>query len=92
MKHIVAGHEAATTNEFVALAFGIDRQLFAGVPGETPLARAARLDVAAEVLAELDEIDPQAARFAAELMRTAPVPLRRPAVVRRRPARTGVAA
>ncbi|WP_370109448.1 hypothetical protein [Streptacidiphilus sp. MAP12-33] len=86
---MVAGHEAASADELVALAFGIDRELFAGVPGETAMERAARLDVAAEVLASLD---PEAARFARELLRSAPAPLRRPIPVRHRVYRTGVAA
>ncbi|WP_236653434.1 hypothetical protein [Streptacidiphilus melanogenes] len=86
---MVAGHEAASADELVALAFGFDRELFTGIPGETPLERAARLDVAAEVLADLD---PEAARFARELLRSAPVPLRRTVPVRCRTHRTGVAA
>jgi hypothetical protein len=90
---MVAGHEAATADEFVALAFGIDRELFTGTPDETPMDREARMDVAAAVLGELYESDPEAWRYARELLRTAPAPLRRrsaPAV--RRSYRTGVAA
>jgi hypothetical protein len=75
MKNIVAGHTAVTVFEFVELAFGIDRELFAGVPGESVMERKARLDVARDVLADLRKNDPEAAREAARLLRTAPVSL-----------------
>ena len=73
MNNIVAGHNAADEFEFAELAYGIDRELFAGVPGEDAMERMARLDVAHDVLAELRKSDPDAARIAAELLRSAPV-------------------
>ncbi|MFD7729557.1 hypothetical protein ACFV6F_04100 [Kitasatospora phosalacinea] len=56
MKLIVAGQEALGAEELKELAFGVgvDADLFAGVPGESPEQEAARLDVAREVLRELD--------------------------------------
>ncbi|MET9397787.1 hypothetical protein [Kitasatospora sp. NPDC002965] len=70
MKLIVAGQDAATPAEFAELAFGfgLDAELFTGIEGESPIDRIARLDVAREVLRDLD---PPAARFASALMRTA---------------------
>ncbi|MFM9495495.1 hypothetical protein ACKI1Q_17975 [Streptomyces galilaeus] len=74
MKCIVAGHEAVTAAEFTELALGIDPELFAGpAVRETDEDRAARLDVAREVLAELRESDPQTAAYAASLLRTSPL-------------------
>jgi hypothetical protein len=75
VNNIVAGHNAADEFEFAELAYGIDRELFAGVPGEDAMERMARLDVAHDVLADLRKSDPDAARIAAELLRTAPAPL-----------------
>nr|WP_051942591.1 hypothetical protein [Streptacidiphilus rugosus] len=60
-------------------ALGVDFELFAGVPGESAAERSARLDAAADVLADLKQDDPTAALVAVELMRTARMPLRRPA-------------
>lgn len=77
MKNIVAGQEAVTASEFVELALGIDYELFAGVAGEDSDERAARLDVAREVLKDLSESAPEVAAYAAALMRTAPLPYRR---------------
>ncbi|MEU6967358.1 hypothetical protein AB0A71_06385 [Kitasatospora aureofaciens] len=70
MKLIVAGQEAATPDEFAELAFGygIDAELFTGTEDETAEDRRARLDVAREILRDLDG---PAARFASALMRTA---------------------
>ncbi|MFG2128339.1 hypothetical protein ACGFNV_11125 [Streptomyces sp. NPDC048751] len=74
MKCIVAGHEAVTAAEFAELAFGIDLELFAGpAMGESEEDRAARLDVAREVLAELRETDPEAAAYAESLLRRSPL-------------------
>ncbi|MER8161739.1 hypothetical protein [Streptomyces sp. NPDC094472] len=98
MKCIVAGHVAVTTTEFTELSLGIDLELFTGPASESKSNRAARLDVAREVLAELRESDPEAAAYAAALLRTSPMKGRRPAGRRprrsvRRPAvRTAVAA
>ncbi|WP_405536395.1 hypothetical protein OG787_24545 [Streptomyces sp. NBC_00075] len=88
MKCIVAGHEAVTATEFAELAFGIDLELFAGPAKESAEDRAIRLDVAREVLAELREDDPQAAAYAATLLRTSP--LKDARAVARRPRRTPV--
>ncbi|MBK3564531.1 hypothetical protein [Streptomyces sp. MBT62] len=70
MKCIVAGHEAVTAGEFAELAFGIDQELFTGPAAESVKERRARLDVAREVLAELRELDPEAAAYAKTLLRT----------------------
>ncbi|MFE5137861.1 hypothetical protein ACFRDV_09290 [Streptomyces fagopyri] len=80
MRNIVAGHEAVTPAEFAELAFGIDLELFTGPGRESELERMARLDVAREVLMELRESDPQAAAYAAFLLRTSPLgsPVARP--------------
>ncbi|MFJ5922552.1 hypothetical protein ACIQF6_08055 [Kitasatospora sp. NPDC092948] len=50
MKSIVAGQHAANAEEFAELALGVDSELFAGVPGESPIERKARRDVALAVL------------------------------------------
>ncbi|MFI9269806.1 hypothetical protein ACIGXM_03670 [Kitasatospora sp. NPDC052896] len=95
MKLIVAGQRAGSAFEFAELALGVDGRefdaLFAGVWGESPEEWAARTDVAREVLAELWETDPESAAVAAELLRSAPVPIRRMAGGRRS-GRAGVAA
>ncbi|MFD8483197.1 hypothetical protein [Kitasatospora sp. NPDC059673] len=56
MKTIVAGQEALGAEELreLALGVGVDAELFAGVPGESPEEERARLDVAREVERELD--------------------------------------
>jgi hypothetical protein len=66
-------------------ALGVDFELFTGVPDESSAERSARLDAAVDVLADLERDDPAAALVALELMRTASLPLRRPAI-RVRPA------
>ncbi|SCF79659.1 hypothetical protein [Streptomyces sp. Ncost-T10-10d] len=78
MKNIVAGHEAVTATEFTELALGIDLELFTGSATESAMERAARLDVAHEVLAELRESDPETAAYAESLLRTLPLKTRRP--------------
>lgn len=75
MRTFIGDQQAFSAFEFAELSLGLDRELFAGVPGETPEERAPRLDVAREVLRDLRETDPQAAAYAEELMRTAPLPL-----------------
>lgn len=85
MKTIVAGHEAVTATEFAELALGIDLELFTGSAAESTMDRAARLDVAHEVLAELRESDPETAAYAESLLRT--LPLRSPRPSGRRPRR-----
>lgn len=85
MKCIVAGHTAVTAAEFVELALGFaeraagfDTELFTGEFGESEQGRAARLAVAHEVLAELQEADPIAAAYARALLRASDVPRRSP--------------
>lgn len=73
MKNIVAGREPVTATEFVELALGIDLELFTGPATESAMERAARLDVAHEVLAELRESDPETAAYAESLLRTLPL-------------------
>ncbi|MGW1708253.1 hypothetical protein ACWCP8_22705 [Streptomyces sp. NPDC002206] len=85
MKTIVAGHVAVTATEFAELALGIDLELFTGSVTESAMDRAARLDVAHEVLAELRESDPEAAAYAESLLRT--LPLKSPCSSGRRPRR-----
>ncbi|MFE7357567.1 hypothetical protein ACFU8Q_31575 [Streptomyces sp. NPDC057543] len=86
MKTIVAGREPVTATEFIELALGIDLELFTGSATESAMERAARLDVAREVLADLRESDPEAAAYAESLLRTLPLKTRRPDG--RRPRRT----
>ncbi|WP_405360487.1 hypothetical protein OG535_19015 [Kitasatospora sp. NBC_00085] len=83
MKLIIAGQTAADEDEFAELALGVDEQLFAGVAGEDEIERAARLDAAHSMLTDLRREDPELAAYAERLLRSAPVPLRRPAVIRR---------
>ncbi|MFI8868519.1 hypothetical protein ACIGNW_16570 [Streptomyces sp. NPDC053707] len=96
MKNIVAGREPVTATEFIELALGIDLELFTGSATESPLERAARLDVAHEVLADLRESDPETAAYAASLLRTLPLKTRgsngRRRTVRRPAKVAGVAA
>uniref|UniRef100_A0AAU3GW06 Uncharacterized protein n=1 Tax=Streptomyces sp. NBC_01401 TaxID=2903854 RepID=A0AAU3GW06_9ACTN len=73
MKNIVAGREPVTATEFIELALGIDLELFTGSATESAMERAARLDVAHEVLVDLRESDPQTAAYAASLLRTLPM-------------------
>ena len=75
VKSIVAGQRAADPEEFAELALGVDEELFAGVPGESALDRAARMDVAAAVLADLWREAPELAAYAQRLLDTAPRPL-----------------
>ncbi|MFD7829179.1 hypothetical protein [Kitasatospora sp. NPDC059803] len=85
---MVAGQTAATKDEFSELALGLVgdsefTRLFTGVPGETVVEREARMDAADDVLADLRREDPVLAAYAERLLSMAPVPLRRPAVIRR---------
>ncbi|WP_030271277.1 hypothetical protein [Streptomyces sp. NRRL B-24484] len=93
MKSIVAGQHAVDPEEFAELALGVDEKLFAGVPGESPIERKARMDAARDILADLRREDRELADYAERLMSEAPVPLhtaRRTGA--RRPVRLGVAA
>ncbi|MET8539209.1 hypothetical protein ABZW03_00910 [Kitasatospora sp. NPDC004799] len=79
---------ALNEDEFAELALGLVNdseftRLFTGVPGESPVERAARMDAADDVLADLHREDPVLAAYAERLLSMAPVPLRRPAVIRR---------
>ncbi|WP_405629299.1 hypothetical protein [Streptomyces sp. NBC_01174] len=91
MKTIVAGREPVTATEFIELALGIDLELFTGTATESQMERAARLDVAHEVLADLWESEPETAAYAASLLRTLPLKTqqngRRPRCTVRRPAK-----
>lgn len=69
------GQEALSGFQFAELSLGFDYELFAGVPGETRDECELRLDVAREVMKDLVDTDPEAARCAEELMRTAALPL-----------------
>lgn len=73
MRTIVAGREPVTATEFIELALGIDLELFTGSAAESAMERAARLDVAHEVLADLRASDPETAAYAASLLRTLPL-------------------
>ncbi|MFF4673033.1 hypothetical protein ACFY1C_24815 [Streptomyces sp. NPDC001279] len=93
MKNIVAGHVAVTATEFTELALGVDLELFTGpAAAESVMERAARLDVAREVLADLRESDPVLAEYAESLMRTLPLQPHRPDSRRSRRPVTGLAA
>ncbi|MFF2659306.1 hypothetical protein ACFVUH_18295 [Kitasatospora sp. NPDC058032] len=95
MRSIVAGQTALTEDEFAELALGVDSdftRLFTGVPGESETERAARMDAAADIVVDLRREDPVLAAFAERLQALAPVPLRRPAVIRRTASTERVAA
>ncbi|MFB8172637.1 hypothetical protein ACFC60_32290 [Kitasatospora purpeofusca] len=92
MRLIIAGQTAADEDEFAELALGVDEQLFAGVAGEGEIERAARMDAAHAMLADLRREDPELAAYAERLLRSAPVPLRRRVAVRRTASTLRVAA
>ncbi|MEU1284346.1 hypothetical protein [Kitasatospora sp. NPDC005856] len=86
MRSIVAGQTALNEDEFAELALGVDSEftrLFTGVPGEDDTEREARMDAADDILADLRREAPELAAYAERLLSMAPVPLRRPAVIRR---------
>jgi hypothetical protein len=69
MKDIVSGQRVVSRQEFAELALGIDTELFIGpADGETATERAARLDAASDILAELWRTDPELAAYASRLM------------------------
>nr|WP_199843884.1 hypothetical protein [Streptomyces albireticuli] len=70
MKHIVAGQEAATAAEFVELALGTPVELWLGVPGESEVERAARLDAARDIIGEDPHLFDRVTRIAATLIET----------------------
>lgn len=92
MRTFVGHHEAWDDFEFEELAYGIDRDLFLGSPDETGEERAARLDAARDILADLreqgesDDISAWDALYVDQLARTLPL-MRRSAGTRR--VRTG---
>ncbi|MFF2616394.1 hypothetical protein [Kitasatospora sp. NPDC058046] len=97
MKSIIAGQMALTPDEFAELALGLVAdseftRLFTGVPGESVVEREARMDAADDILADLRREDPVLAAYAERLLGMAPVPLRRPAAIRRAAAGERVAA
>ncbi|MET9176738.1 hypothetical protein ABZX88_00685 [Kitasatospora aureofaciens] len=82
---MVADQTVLNDDEFAELAFGVVSEftrLFTGVPGESEVEREARMDAASDVLADLRREDPGLAAYAWRLLSVAPVPLRRPAVIR----------
>ncbi|MFJ9607029.1 hypothetical protein ACIRS1_11885 [Kitasatospora sp. NPDC101176] len=88
MRTIVAGQKALNEDEFAELALGFtadseSTRLFTGVPSEDDAERFARMDAADGILADLRREDPVLAAYAARLLSKAPVPLRRPAMIRR---------
>ncbi|MFG2903942.1 hypothetical protein ACGF13_02565 [Kitasatospora sp. NPDC048286] len=88
---------ALNEDEFAELALGLVTdseftRLFTGVPGESAADRAARMDAADDIVADLRREDPELAAYAERLLSMAPVPLRRPAVIRRDTATGRVAA
>lgn len=97
MRTYIGHHEVVTGAEFDELAYGIDRDLFLGTPGETPTERAARLDAARDILDDLreqatrDEVAAVDALYAEQLARTVPL-MRRAVRSQRNVRRTGDAA
>ncbi|MGA5818833.1 hypothetical protein ACPC54_13370 [Kitasatospora sp. NPDC094028] len=88
MRSIVAGQTALNEDEFAELALGLAvdsefTRLFTGVPGESAVEREARMDAAADVLAELRREDLGLAAYAGRLLSMAPVPLRHLAAIHR---------
>ena len=76
MKDIVSGQRVVSRQEFAELALGIDTELFTGpADGETDTERAARLDAASDILAELWRTEPELAAYASRLMAPARVHL-----------------
>ncbi|MEV7354422.1 hypothetical protein [Kitasatospora sp. NPDC091276] len=88
MRSIVSGQTALTQEEFAELALGLVMdsefsRLFIGVPGESEVECEARMDAAADILADLRREDWVLAAYAKRLLSMAPVPLRRSAIGRR---------
>ncbi|MFI6979959.1 hypothetical protein ACIBSV_15390 [Embleya sp. NPDC050154] len=67
MKTIVNDRVVFTTAEFAESALGVDWALFDGEPGETTEERAARLDAARDILADLWARDRELARHAEDM-------------------------
>ncbi|MEU6544088.1 hypothetical protein [Streptomyces sp. NPDC046859] len=99
MRTYVDHQQAVSAEDFVELALGTPVELWLGVEGETDEERAARLDAARDILADLEysNLPDDVARIAAEVIEArAPelfnvVPLASPAR-RRRSSRKGAAA
>ncbi|MFF8943090.1 hypothetical protein ACF1A5_12625 [Streptomyces sp. NPDC014864] len=99
MRTYIGHQQAVSAEDFVELALGTPVELWLGAEGETEEERAARLDAARDILADLEyrSLPDEVARIAAEVIEVhAPelfnvVPLARPPR-RRRPPRKGAAA
>ncbi|WP_432020761.1 hypothetical protein [Streptomyces sp. 1222.5] len=99
MRTYIGHQQAVSAEDFVELALGTPVELWLGVEGETDMERAARLDAARDILADLEyrSLPDDVARIAAEVIEAhAPelfnvVPLARSAR-RRRSSRKGAAA
>lgn len=68
MRTIVGGRVVFSDAEFAELALGIDPELFMGPGEESAEERAARLDAARDVLADLWREDPELAAYAESLL------------------------
>ncbi|AVZ74009.1 hypothetical protein SLUN_19430 [Streptomyces lunaelactis] len=89
MECIVAGHMAVTAVEITELVPAVDLDLFIGPNAESTSDRAARLDAARDILADLRESDSEAAAYAAALMHARRLLVRS---AQRRSRQSGVAA
>lgn len=58
MKRFVGRHEAVSEYDFAELALGTPPELWLGVPGETDVERAARLDAGLDLLADDPDLSP----------------------------------
>ncbi|MDH6127418.1 hypothetical protein [Kitasatospora sp. GP82] len=94
MRTVVGRQEEAIAAEFEGLSLGVDSdellpeflgELLLGRPDESDATRAARLDAARGILADLDAEPPELAAYAAALLEA--VPLARRALLRH-PVRT----
>ncbi|WP_326760989.1 hypothetical protein OHB35_36485 [Streptomyces phaeochromogenes] len=96
MRTYIGRQQAISTEDFAELALGTPVELWLGVEGESHEERAAREDVARDILADDPDLPDDLIRMAAQIIEDNPdlfdvIPLTRPAR-RRRAARKGVAA
>ncbi|WP_354642904.1 hypothetical protein [Kitasatospora camelliae] len=85
MRTYVGDQEVATASEFAELACAFEvesfhefiEELLFGRPGESSPARAARLQAARDILADLEEESPELAAYAVRLLGPAPLVRRR---------------
>jgi hypothetical protein len=68
VNHIVAGHVAADTTDFIELALGTPVDLWLGVENESPQEREARLDAARDILADAPHLADDTLRLAAQVI------------------------